>query len=201
MSCCCGVSWLLLILFVGFGFIVVISWKLVGYVVFFEVWDKCMLLVLSGLCNIFSVFCLNLGSLFRNKILLWVSDILFGIGFELLLVSVIVELVWWGEWRWWVRKCFVCSFLFFIEWMVVIFNVFFLFILGNSDSIWLVSRFLFVLGGFIISKLCVLFVVIISVCLVCFWLIMLFYFERGLLSVCEVNGWFLVSFLLLVRCL
>lgn len=60
---------------------------------FFEVFDKCILLVLRGLCNMFSVLCLNLGNLFKNKILLWVSDILFGIGLELLLVSVIVELV------------------------------------------------------------------------------------------------------------
>lgn len=174
MSCCWGVSWLLLILLVGLGFIVVINWKLVGYVVFFEVWDICILLVLRGFCSIFNVFCLNLGNLFRNRMLWWVSEILSGIGCEFLLVRVIVEFVWWGECMFCVLKFVGLMVLFFIECIVVIFNVFCFDNGGSKLSRWLVKRFFFVFWGFIISRLCVFVVVMIRVCLVCVWFIMLF---------------------------
>lgn len=83
------------------GFIVVISWKWVGNCILVLVCEIIILFDFNGWCNVFNILCLNFGSLFKNKMLLWVSDILLGFGIVFLLINVIIEVLWWGVWNGW----------------------------------------------------------------------------------------------------
>lgn len=57
-----------------------ISWNWVGKLDWCVVWEIMICFDFSGLCSMLSMWWLNLGSLFRNNMLLCVSEILFGCG-------------------------------------------------------------------------------------------------------------------------
>lgn len=140
-----------------------------------------------GWCIIFSIVCLNFGSLFRNKMLLWVRLILFGFGWELLFINVILLMVWCGVWK----GCCVMSVDFcgkelVIEWILVVLSVLWRLSGGRMLGNLCVSMVLFVFGGLMRMMLWLLVVVILSVCLMFFCLCI---FEKLVLYwfICVVN--------------
>lgn len=135
--------------------------------------ERWICLDLIGFCKVFSVCCLNLGSLLRKSMLLCVSEILLGFGIVLLFIIVVNDVLWWGEWNGCCCYCFCIDLVFIRFNIVVFFSVFLLFKFGNRLLIWLVSIVLFVFGGLISKRLCLLVVVIFSFCFFCFWLIIL----------------------------